>query len=117
MEQRDSVCHRRRADRRRLAELRAGGRGRRPSGRPRRPDVLARAAHERRADHCVRETMTALPTPVARLLDFLGALGPRWGLPEAPCRVHGYLYLSARALSEADIADAAAGRRMRNLHG
>jgi DNA-binding transcriptional regulator GbsR (MarR family) len=52
--------------------------------------------------------MTALPAPIARLLDFLGALGPRWGLPEAPCRVHGYLYLRARAVPEAEIAAAVA---------
>jgi DNA-binding transcriptional regulator GbsR (MarR family) len=35
-----------------------------------------------------------------RLADYLGALGPRWGLPAHACRVHGYLYVVARATSE-----------------
>lgn len=41
-----------------------------------------------------------------RLIDFLGELGPRWGLPAAACRVHGYLYLVARPATEADLAAA-----------
>jgi DNA-binding transcriptional regulator GbsR (MarR family) len=44
---------------------------------------------------------------VRRLLDFLGELGPRWGLPAGACRVHGYLYLVARPAAEAELADAA----------
>ena len=40
----------------------------------------------------------------ARLLDWLGEVGPRWGLPAAACRVHGYLYLAARPASVAELA-------------
>lgn len=38
----------------------------------------------------------ALPDAMRRTIDFLGALGSRWGLPASACRVHGYLYLTAR---------------------
>ena len=38
-----------------------------------------------------------------RVIDFLGDLGPRWGLPAAACRVHGYLYLVARPIAQADV--------------
>jgi len=38
-----------------------------------------------------------------RVIDFLGDLGPRWGLPEDACRVHGYLYLVARPIAQADL--------------
>jgi DNA-binding transcriptional regulator GbsR (MarR family) len=41
-----------------------------------------------------------------RLIDFLGELGPRWGLPAGACRVHGYLYLVARPATDADLAAA-----------
>jgi DNA-binding transcriptional regulator GbsR (MarR family) len=41
---------------------------------------------------------------VRRLVDFLAELGPRWGLPAEPCRVHGYLYLMARPVSERELA-------------
>ena len=86
------------------------GRGRflRRHGRARRPDILVRAAHQRRAaaQSCRLMAMTALPAPLARLLDFLGDLGPRWGLPEAPCRVHGYLYLHAKAVPEGALRQA-----------
>ena len=44
-----------------------------------------------------------LPPAVSRLIEFLGELGPRWGLPAAPCRVHGYLYLRARPVSEDEL--------------
>ncbi len=55
----------------------------------------------------------ALPDAVRRMIDFLGALGSRWGLPDSACRVHGYLYLTARpatteALSAATGLDSAA---------
>lgn len=38
-----------------------------------------------------------------RVIDFLGELGPRWGLPEQACRVHGYLYLVARPVPESEL--------------
>jgi DNA-binding transcriptional regulator GbsR (MarR family) len=49
-----------------------------------------------------------LPEAARRLVDFLGELGPRWGLPEEACRVHGYLYLSARPVDESELAEALA---------
>lgn len=48
----------------------------------------------------------ALTETIRRLLDFLGELGPRWGLPAEPCRVHGYLYLVARPVREAEMGEA-----------
>ena len=55
--------------------------------------------------------MTAAPASgetaaMERLLAWLGELGPRWGLPADACRVHGWLYLSARAATEAEIGAA-----------
>jgi DNA-binding transcriptional regulator GbsR (MarR family) len=44
-----------------------------------------------------------VPPATRRLIDFLGELGPRWGLPAQPCRVHGYLYLVARPVAEAEL--------------
>jgi DNA-binding transcriptional regulator GbsR (MarR family) len=41
-----------------------------------------------------------------KIVDFLGDLGPRWGLPAAACRVHGYLYLRAKPVGEADLVGA-----------
>jgi DNA-binding transcriptional regulator GbsR (MarR family) len=49
---------------------------------------------------------TALPPAMRRLIDFLGELGPRWGLPAEPCRVHGYLYLTARPIETQQITRA-----------
>jgi DNA-binding transcriptional regulator GbsR (MarR family) len=43
-----------------------------------------------------------------RLADYLGELGPRWGLPAGACRVHGYLYVVARPMSEATLREALA---------
>jgi DNA-binding transcriptional regulator GbsR (MarR family) len=47
------------------------------------------------------------PAPLSdgmrRVIDFLGELGPRWGLPAAPCRVHGYLYLVGRPVADVDL--------------
>jgi DNA-binding transcriptional regulator GbsR (MarR family) len=43
---------------------------------------------------------------VERVVDFLGELGPRWGLPADACRVHGYLYLAAKPVGQAALADA-----------
>ena len=40
----------------------------------------------------------------ARLIAWLGELGPRWGLPADACRIHGHLYLTAAAASEVDLA-------------
>jgi DNA-binding transcriptional regulator GbsR (MarR family) len=51
----------------------------------------------------MRRTKASLPQAMQRLVDFLGELGPRWGLPRDPCRVHGYLYLRARPASEDEI--------------
>lgn len=48
------------------------------------------------------DRLTLSPT-TRRVTDFLATLGPRWGLPAAPCRVHGYLYLVARPLSETQL--------------
>jgi len=52
--------------------------------------------------------MSAAPASPAmrRLIDFLGELGPRWGLPPGACRAHGYLYLVARPATEGDVAAA-----------
>jgi len=44
----------------------------------------------------------ASPT-VERVVAFLGDLGARWGLPSEACRVHGYLYLLAKPLTEAEL--------------
>ena len=38
-----------------------------------------------------------------RLIDFLAELGQRWGLPAEACRVHGYLYLVAKPVAEAEL--------------
>jgi DNA-binding transcriptional regulator GbsR (MarR family) len=41
-----------------------------------------------------------------RLVDFLGELGPRWGLPSDACRIHGYLYLVARPVVGTELREA-----------
>lgn len=41
-----------------------------------------------------------------RVIDFLGEVGARWGLPAQACRVHGYVYLAAKAVTAADIGEA-----------
>jgi DNA-binding transcriptional regulator GbsR (MarR family) len=51
-------------------------------------------------------TRSRLPPPMRRFIDYLGELGPRWGLPSGPCRVHGYLYAIARPATEADLRGA-----------
>jgi len=49
--------------------------------------------------------MTAVgQTPVHRFVEYLGELGPRWGLPADACRVHALLFVSARNLSAKEIA-------------
>lgn len=50
--------------------------------------------------------MSAKPAPMERVVAFLGDLGPRWGLPAEACRVHGYLYLAAKPVAEAELGDA-----------
>jgi len=47
---------------------------------------------------------TAAPLPVRRVVDYLGELGPRWGVAAEPCRVHGYLYLMGRPVPERELA-------------
>jgi DNA-binding transcriptional regulator GbsR (MarR family) len=47
--------------------------------------------------------MTPTSPALDRVIDFLRDLGPRWGLPADVCRVHGYLYLVARPIAEADL--------------
>jgi len=42
------------------------------------------------------------------IIDWLGTLGPRWGLPGEACRVHGLLFLIARPLSASEIVVALA---------
>lgn len=41
-----------------------------------------------------------------RVLDFLGEIGARWGLPAEACRVHGYFYLAATPATAAEVRDA-----------
>jgi DNA-binding transcriptional regulator GbsR (MarR family) len=48
--------------------------------------------------------MAASASPAKeRVVTFLGDLGSRWGLPVAACRVHGYLYLVDKPLTEAEL--------------
>lgn len=42
----------------------------------------------------------------ARLIAWLGELGPRWGLPADACRVHGHLYFKAAPASAAELCEA-----------
>lgn len=51
-------------------------------------------------------TADAPAVAIRRFADYFGELGPRWGLPADACRVHAYLYVSADARPEADIAAA-----------
>jgi DNA-binding transcriptional regulator GbsR (MarR family) len=51
-------------------------------------------------------TATKLPRVMGRVVEFLGHLGSRWGLPAEACRVHGYLYLVARPTTEVELGDA-----------
>lgn len=48
-------------------------------------------------------TKATMPRSTDRLIDFLGDVGQRWGLPAVACRVHGYLYLIARPVPEAEL--------------
>jgi DNA-binding transcriptional regulator GbsR (MarR family) len=51
---------------------------------------------------------SATPAQAARehVIDWLGEIGPRWGLPAEACRVHGYLYLSARPVPTTELSGA-----------
>lgn len=44
--------------------------------------------------------------PLRRFADYIGEIGPRWGLPADACRTHGYLYAVARAASEVEMGKA-----------
>jgi DNA-binding transcriptional regulator GbsR (MarR family) len=44
--------------------------------------------------------------PREQVIAWLADLGPRWGLPEDSCRVHGHLYLSDRAATATELSDA-----------
>lgn len=46
-----------------------------------------------------------------RFINYLGELGPRWGLPSNSCRVHGYLYAIARPATEDELRDATGLKR------
>ena len=48
-------------------------------------------------------TLASTSPAMERVVDFLGDLGSRWGLPAQACRVHGYLYLVAKPLTETDL--------------
>ena len=50
-------------------------------------------------------SLPELTPAAARIVEWLGQLGPRWGLPAQPCRVHGLLYLLARPVSADAIAE------------
>lgn len=41
-----------------------------------------------------------------RVVDFLGEVGARWGLPAESCRVHGYFYLLAKPATAAEVRKA-----------
>lgn len=41
-----------------------------------------------------------------RVIGYLAELGTRWSLPAEACRVHGYLYLVARPVAEAELGKA-----------
>jgi hypothetical protein len=51
-------------------------------------------------------TVAKRPRAMDRVIDFIGDLGPRWGLPREACRVHGYIYLFARPVTEVELRDA-----------
>ncbi|WP_157082881.1 hypothetical protein [Sphingomonas asaccharolytica] len=53
-------------------------------------------------------TAPELSPAAQRIVIWLGETGTRWGLPAVACRVHGLLYLTARALPAAAIAQALA---------
>jgi DNA-binding transcriptional regulator GbsR (MarR family) len=56
----------------------------------------------------VRSEVTVAKTSQVtdRVVDFLGDLGARWGLPAEACRVHGYFYVVARPVTAAEVREA-----------
>ena len=48
--------------------------------------------------------MMRLTPAMEDFISYFGALGPRWGLPEATCRVHAILYLADMPMAVSDIA-------------
>lgn len=48
-------------------------------------------------------TKATMSPSTKRLVNFLGDVGQRWGLPAIACRAHGYLYLVARPVPEAEL--------------
>lgn len=50
-------------------------------------------------------SLPELTPAAARIVEWLGELGPRWGLPAEPCRVHGLIYLLARPVPAEIIAE------------
>ena len=50
--------------------------------------------------------MTAAPRALDRVVEFLGELGPRWGLPAEACRVHGHIFLLAKPVTETELREA-----------
>jgi DNA-binding transcriptional regulator GbsR (MarR family) len=40
---------------------------------------------------------------VDQIVELLGDIGARWGLPAEACRVHGYFYLTARPATAAEV--------------
>jgi hypothetical protein len=52
----------------------------------------------------VSEAAARSAEATARLLDWLGEVGPRWGIPAEACRAHGVLYLGGRGATPEEIA-------------
>jgi DNA-binding transcriptional regulator GbsR (MarR family) len=42
---------------------------------------------------------------VDQVVDFLGEVGSRWGLPAEACRVHGYFYLIGKPTTAAEVGE------------
>jgi DNA-binding transcriptional regulator GbsR (MarR family) len=53
-------------------------------------------------------TATTLSPAAQRIVTWLGETGSRWGLPAIACQVHGFLYLTARPIPTAGVAEALA---------
>jgi DNA-binding transcriptional regulator GbsR (MarR family) len=54
-----------------------------------------------------RRVATAKTSSVMdQVVDFLGDVGARWGLPAEACRVHGYFYLVGKPTTATQVADA-----------
>lgn len=68
--------------------------------------MRSRSGHARRARAELLASATAQPEAVGRLVDWLGEVGARWGLPAEACRIHGWLYLNGRAATASELAAA-----------